>query len=62
MTRRAFRARAKDGVAGLHRARRLMLSCVLGKVREWFDGAGWFVGAAVVLLFVALLAGLAGLE
>jgi hypothetical protein len=35
---------------------------VLARVRKWFDGAGWFVGAAVVLLFFALLAALAGLQ
>lgn len=42
--------------------RRRILSCVLARVRKWFDGAGWFVGAAVVLLVVALLAVLAGLQ
>jgi hypothetical protein len=35
---------------------------VLARVRRWFDGAGWFVGAAVVLLVFALLAALAGLQ
>jgi len=35
---------------------------VLARVRKWFDGAGWFVGAAVVLLVFALLAVLAGLQ
>ena len=29
-----------------------ILSCVLTRVRKWFDGAGWFVGAAVVLLVI----------
>ena len=36
--------------------------CVLARVRKWFDGAGWFVGAAVVLLVFSLLALLAGLQ
>jgi hypothetical protein len=35
---------------------------VLARVPKWFDGAGWFVGAAVVLLVFALLAALAGLQ
>ena len=35
---------------------------MLARVRKWFDGAGWFVGGAVVLLVVALLAALAGLQ
>jgi hypothetical protein len=35
---------------------------VLARVRKWFDGAGWFVGAAAVLLVFALLAVLAGLQ
>jgi len=35
---------------------------VLARVRKWFDGAGWFVGAAVVLLVFALLAALLGLQ
>ena len=35
---------------------------MLTRVRKWFDGAGWFVGAAVVLLVFALLAALAGLQ
>ena len=48
--------------AGLHRAGRSILSCVLARVRKWFDGAGWFVGGAVVLLVFALLAVLAGLQ
>ena len=42
--------------------RRRILSCVLARVRKWFDGAGWFVGAAVVLLVIALLAVLAELQ
>lgn len=42
--------------------RRSILSCVLARVRKWFDGAGWFVGAAAVLLVIALLAALAGLQ
>jgi hypothetical protein len=41
---------------------RRILRGVLARVRKWFDGAGWFVGAAVVLLIVALLAVLAGLQ
>src|SRR5690242_6558914 len=43
-------------------AGRRILSCVLARVRKWFDGAGWYVGAAVVLLVFALLAVLAGLQ
>ena len=35
---------------------------MLARVRKWFDGAGWYVGGAVVLLFFALLAVLAGLQ
>ena len=35
---------------------------MLTRVRKWFDGAGWFVGAAVVLLVFSLLAVLAGLQ
>jgi hypothetical protein len=35
---------------------------VLGQVRNWFDGAGWFVGGAVVLLVVTLLAVLLELQ
>ena len=35
---------------------------MLARVRKWFDGAGWFVGAAVVLLVFALLAALVGLQ
>ena len=42
--------------------RRRILSCVLARVRKWFDGAGWFVGAAVVLLVFALLGLLVGLQ
>jgi hypothetical protein len=48
--------------ASLHRAGRRILSCVLARVRKWFDGAGWFVGGAVVLLVFALLAALVGLQ
>jgi hypothetical protein len=43
-------------------AGRRILGRVLARVRKWFDGAGWFVGAAVVLLVFALLAVLAGLQ
>jgi hypothetical protein len=35
---------------------------MLARVRKWFDGAGWFVGGAVVLLVFALLAVLLGLQ
>lgn len=35
---------------------------MLTRVRKWFDGASWFVGAAVVLLVFSLLAVLAGLQ
>jgi 4-amino-4-deoxy-L-arabinose transferase-like glycosyltransferase len=42
--------------------RRRILRGVLARVRKWFDGAGWFVGAAVVLLVVSLLAVLAELQ
>ena len=35
---------------------------MLARVRKWFDGAGWFVGGAVVLLVFALLAALLGLQ
>ena len=35
---------------------------MLARVRKWFDGAGWYVGGAVVLLVFALLAVLAGLQ
>jgi len=31
-------------------------------VRGWYDGSGWFVGAAVVLVVFALLALLVGLQ
>jgi lipopolysaccharide/colanic/teichoic acid biosynthesis glycosyltransferase len=31
-------------------------------VRKWFDGAGWFVGLAVTLFVLALLAVLLGLQ
>jgi hypothetical protein len=49
-------------MAGLHRTGRSILSRVLARVRKWFDGAGWYVGGAVVLLVFALLAVLAGLQ
>jgi hypothetical protein len=35
---------------------------VLARVRKWFDGAGGFVGGAVVLVVFALLAVLLGLQ
>ena len=35
---------------------------MLGRVREWFDGAGWFVGLAAVLFTFALLAVLLELQ
>lgn len=35
---------------------------MLGRVRGWFDGAGWFVGLAVVLFAFALLAVLLELQ
>jgi hypothetical protein len=35
---------------------------VFALVRKWFDGAGWFVGSAVVLFTFALLAVLIGLQ
>jgi len=35
---------------------------VFGRVRRWFDGAGWFVGLAVALFVFALLAVLVGLQ
>jgi hypothetical protein len=35
---------------------------VFARVRNWFDGAGWFVGLAVALFIFALLAVLAGLQ
>ena len=34
----------------------------LAPVRKWYDGAGWFVAGAVVLLVFALLALLVGLQ
>ena len=34
----------------------------LARVRGWYDGSGWFVGAAVVLVVFALLALLVGLQ
>src|SRR6201987_2388166 len=49
-------------MAGLHRTGRSILSRVLARVRKWFDGAGWYVGGAVVLLVFALLAVLVGLQ
>ncbi len=41
---------------------RRILGCVLAWVRKCFDGAGWFVGGAVVLLVFALLAVLVELQ
>jgi len=35
---------------------------MLARVRKWFDGAGWFVGGAVVLVVFALLVVLLGLQ
>ena len=35
---------------------------MLARVRKWFDGAGGFVGGAVVLVVFALLAVLLGLQ
>jgi hypothetical protein len=35
---------------------------VFGRVRDWFDGAGWFVGLAAVLFTFALLAVLLELQ
>ena len=35
---------------------------MLARVRNWFDGAGWFVGPAVALLVFALLAVLLELQ
>jgi len=35
---------------------------MLARVRKWFDGAGWFAGGAVVLLVIALLVVLPGLQ
>jgi hypothetical protein len=40
----------------------LILGCVLARLRKWFDGAGWFVGGAVVLLVIALVAVLLELQ
>jgi len=34
----------------------------LARVRGWYDGSGWFVAAAVVLIVFALLALLLGLQ
>jgi hypothetical protein len=34
----------------------------LARVRKWYDGSGWFVGGAVVLLVFAALALLVGLQ
>jgi hypothetical protein len=34
----------------------------LARVRKWYDGSGWFVAGAVVLLVVAALAVLVGLQ
>jgi len=42
--------------------RRLILGSVLARLRNWFDGAGWFVGLAVALFVFALLAVLVGLQ
>lgn len=35
---------------------------MFARVRNWFDGAGWFVGLAVALFVFALLAMLVGLQ
>lgn len=35
---------------------RLILGGVFGRVRKWFDGAGWYVGLAAALFIFALLA------
>ena len=35
---------------------------MFARVRNWFDGAGWFVGLAVALFVFALLAALVGLQ
>lgn len=35
---------------------------MLGRIRGWFDGAGWFVGLAVALFVFALLAVLLELQ
>jgi hypothetical protein len=42
--------------------RRPILGSVLTRVRNWFDGAGWFVGLAVALFVFALLALLVELQ
>jgi hypothetical protein len=34
----------------------------LARVRKWYDGSGWFVAGAVMLLVVAVLALLVGLQ
>ena len=34
----------------------------LARVRKWYDGSGWFVAGAVVLMFFAVLALLVGLQ
>jgi hypothetical protein len=34
----------------------------LARVRKWYDGSGWFVAGAVVLMFFAVLALLLGLQ
>jgi hypothetical protein len=34
----------------------------LARVRKWYDGSGWYVAGAVVLLVIAALALLAGLQ
>jgi hypothetical protein len=36
--------------------------CALARVRKWYDGSGWFVAGAVVLLVFAVLALLVGLQ
>ncbi len=44
-------------LSGWHAAGgRPILGVVLAQVRKWFDGAGWFVGGAVLLFIFALLA------
>ena len=35
---------------------------MFARVRNWFEGAGWFVGLAAVLFVFALLAVLIGLQ
>jgi hypothetical protein len=35
---------------------------MFARVRNWFDGAGWFVGLAAALFVFALLAVLVGLQ